>query len=138
MSMTTLRLIAVFLFMQLASVAQAQQMSSTLNASPHQPTLEKIISSTSSEFMSLLQSGSEGYLVVMGSFSSRRNAERRLELVRSYDIQARVVNTEDYYDLDEPLWAVVFGPTTRSRAERQLERVSSIVPDAFLRRVERD
>lgn len=89
------------------------------------------------------QSGSAGgglpngsWAIVAGSFphSQQWKANQRRDWLRQNGVWARTVNTNNYRNLRNGLWAVIVGPTTRTVANRQLGAVKRVVGDAYLKR----
>ncbi len=76
------------------------------------------------------------WAVVVGSYprDQRWKADDRVNWLRRRDIQAVAVNTNDYGNLRDGLWAVIVGPTTRTAANVQLRRVKRYVGDAYVKR----
>jgi hypothetical protein len=82
-------------------------------------------------------SGDEGdWLVIAGAWppTEEYKIKARTSLLSKSGIAARVVRTDDYPTLTPGLVAVVLGPTSKERAQEQLENVKSLVSDAFIKR----
>ena len=76
------------------------------------------------------------WAVVAGSFprSHQWKANQRRDWLRQNGVWARTVDTNNYRNLRNGLWAVIVGPTTRTAANRQLGAVKRVVGDAYLKR----
>ncbi|MDH3742967.1 MAG: SPOR domain-containing protein, partial [Hyphomicrobiales bacterium] len=76
------------------------------------------------------------WAIVAGSFprSQQWKANQRRDWLRQNGVWARTVNTNNYQNLRNGLWAVIVGPTTRTVANRQLGAVKRVVADAYLKR----
>ncbi|NNE21812.1 MAG: caspase family protein [Rhizobiales bacterium] len=76
------------------------------------------------------------WAVVAGSYprSQQWKANQRRDWLRQNGVWARTVDTDNYQNLRNGLWAVIVGPTTRTVANRQLGAVRRVVADAYLKR----
>ena len=78
----------------------------------------------------------EGWFAVLGSFESRRGAQRRAEsrcLVYSYR-DVYVLDSDDVEGFTPGLWDVVARPfRSRNRADRIVRELRGCVPDAYVR-----
>lgn len=80
--------------------------------------------------------GDEGdWLVIAGAWppTEEYKIKARTSLLSRSGIAAKVIKTDDYPGLTPGLVAVVMGPTSKERAQEQLENVKSLVSDAFIK-----
>jgi formylglycine-generating enzyme required for sulfatase activity len=75
------------------------------------------------------------WLVILGSDlkEDRHKAEERLALVQPHCSGVRIVDTQDYPNLRSGFWAVIAGPFDKETAIKEKQRLSSVVPDAFVK-----
>lgn len=75
------------------------------------------------------------WLVIAGSFvrSEKWKADQRVNLLRRAGVDARIIDTDDYGNLRNGLWAVVVGPFNRTSAEQALAQTRPTIPDAYIK-----
>ena len=75
------------------------------------------------------------YFVIMGSFpkKNRTDAEKRLGFLRDEGIDAHIINTNDYPNLTNELYAVVQGPYNRDYAIFKRARAKLAVEDTYVK-----
>lgn len=80
-------------------------------------------------------SNNENWYVILGSFSKEGfdDANSMIHILAKKNYNAHLINTDNYSNLRNNLWAVVMGPYTKSHAEEIKNNVRSIVPDAYIK-----
>lgn len=75
------------------------------------------------------------WFVILGSFghSGRQAAIDRQNWLRSQGVDASIINTDDYPNLRNGLYAVVLGPYSKSAAQSALPTAKRAVSDAYVK-----
>lgn len=75
------------------------------------------------------------WFVVAGSYqhSDLSRARQREESLRNEGLAVTLINTDDYSNFANGLFAVVVGPTTKDAAQQNLDRVKTRFADAYIK-----
>jgi hypothetical protein len=75
------------------------------------------------------------WFIMIGTYpkTDLNKANERLSFVRYKGYDARLIDTDDYPNMKDGLWAVVLGPYRKDYAQELADKVRAVFPDAYVK-----